>query len=411
MNFNSHVKSDKAKWIVTAIVLVLIFAILGGLCYSVISGIAPQDWFKQEESSDAPVTDGDGNEMTADVNPMPETLIFSTAHDAMFGSTSGYTVTVNATVGELYQDDDGILWTVEWENPNSTWAEGKSVADYITVFSKYATGTKCNSICTITCSQPFGETVVLKAQLKNHTYLSPATCQIEFRQRVIDYNFVFYKNACLHNVFSNDSNDENIVDVQLNDSSISGIQSNYDLYLFDYDSSIVEVTSDVGNSYNSDYDIMKKYYNLFVEPVYSDYTIVDDSLNTTFTGGLTNSFMKHLGLSSSYYMNGNFSFAPNLFYDTYTGKYQFAFVYQKESDGIWYYRPYTVLSEYAFLSAVESSYGNGDGVFRFTVSTTSDYSGEFEYKFDVTYSQETYRPAYYTALSPNAISLPVETIV
>ena len=44
-------KSDRAKWVVTAIVFVLILVILGGLLYSVISGTSPQDWFEQDTSS------------------------------------------------------------------------------------------------------------------------------------------------------------------------------------------------------------------------------------------------------------------------------------------------------------------------------------------------------------------------
>ena len=49
-NLNKHVKSDKVKWIITGIVLVLILAILGGVLAAVLTEINPKDWFTKDES-------------------------------------------------------------------------------------------------------------------------------------------------------------------------------------------------------------------------------------------------------------------------------------------------------------------------------------------------------------------------
>lgn len=46
-NLNQHVKSDKVKWIVTGIVLVLILAILGGVVAAVVTETNPKEWFEK----------------------------------------------------------------------------------------------------------------------------------------------------------------------------------------------------------------------------------------------------------------------------------------------------------------------------------------------------------------------------
>ena len=41
---NNHIKSDKAKWIITGIVLVFILAILGGVVAAIVTETNPKDW-------------------------------------------------------------------------------------------------------------------------------------------------------------------------------------------------------------------------------------------------------------------------------------------------------------------------------------------------------------------------------
>lgn len=43
-NLNNHIKSDKAKWVITGIVLVLILAILGGVVAAIVTETNPKDW-------------------------------------------------------------------------------------------------------------------------------------------------------------------------------------------------------------------------------------------------------------------------------------------------------------------------------------------------------------------------------
>lgn len=43
-NLNNHIKSDKAKWVIMGIVLVLILAILGGVVAAIVTETNPKDW-------------------------------------------------------------------------------------------------------------------------------------------------------------------------------------------------------------------------------------------------------------------------------------------------------------------------------------------------------------------------------
>lgn len=43
-NLNNHIKSDKAKWVIMGIVLVLILAILGGVVAAIVTESNPKDW-------------------------------------------------------------------------------------------------------------------------------------------------------------------------------------------------------------------------------------------------------------------------------------------------------------------------------------------------------------------------------
>lgn len=66
-NLKKHVKKDKAKWVATTIVLVVLVAVVGGLLYSVISGVAPQDWFPTDDSVvDDNLTPDDGGDELPD---------------------------------------------------------------------------------------------------------------------------------------------------------------------------------------------------------------------------------------------------------------------------------------------------------------------------------------------------------
>lgn len=77
-------------------------------------------------------------------------------------------------------------WSLAWNNPDSSWAIGKEVTDYVTLNIVQGVST------TISCNEPFAEQIVVTAVSDGNSALS-ATCTVDFRKRA--ENFKIYENA------------------------------------------------------------------------------------------------------------------------------------------------------------------------------------------------------------------------
>lgn len=412
-------KSERAKFAVTVIVFVLILAVLGGLCYSVITGIPPQDWGKEDNSGtveDAPVTDGEGNELTAEVNPMPSTMIFS--QSASYDSTStGYSTTIEATVGSLYSEPNGIKWSVKWKDENSEWATGKNVNDYIVTYSRVGSDEVCNTICMITCSQGFGETIVLEASLVNHPYIPSATCDIEFRQRVIGYDVVFYNGTLGANAIDEDLPEGVSALVPTKVTNVNG----NDMYFFNYGGTTGHQTPMM--TYPLLGASLAPAINARIVPIFDAYTLEDITIKTTSEGILSDSFLNAVGMSENIHYVNEVGFT-NWLYNVYyigpipgtetTGRvdvYQNVFAYTNSwLDGEAFLNS-SVTSEYAYLSGVYACLKNNEGLWRYTVESTSDYTGTYTYTFDLGYTESSYQNAWGNVTVPEVLSLSGTTVI
>lgn len=134
------------------------------------------------------VTDDEGNAMASDkVYDMPQGIVFasaaplySSAPVAMAEERTTYpSVTVKANVEPEEASALAYTWTVAFKNPSSTWANGKNVTDYVTV-----TPNPENYLqATITCSQEFGEQIIVKIK-SNYNDVS-ASCTVDYKQRIV----------------------------------------------------------------------------------------------------------------------------------------------------------------------------------------------------------------------------------
>lgn len=142
-NLNQHVKSDKVKWIVTGIALVLILAILGGVVAAVVTETNPKDWFEkpveeQPETPDeeTPLPDEDVSENETPAPSVDSTISNSEhivlARSAAVTAAETNTVSVELTATVLPEDapDKSVDWTVDWTVPVS---EGAVLSDYVSV--------------------------------------------------------------------------------------------------------------------------------------------------------------------------------------------------------------------------------------------------------------------------------------
>lgn len=173
-NLNQHVKSDKVKWIVTGVAILLILAILGGLIAAVVTETNPKEWFEQpgEEQTETPdVTDGDGNEMeSGKVYAMPSSMVFATA-----AAESG--VKIKATITPSNATNKNLEWSVVWVDAASSWANGKTVTDYISLTEE------SEDVVTVNCIKPFGQQAKIVVVSENNPE-AKAECTLDYKQRI-----------------------------------------------------------------------------------------------------------------------------------------------------------------------------------------------------------------------------------
>lgn len=95
-------------------------------------------------------------------------------------SAQTVTATLKDYAGDLLYEDDAervqLTWTLTWKT-NSGWGNGKSVAEYVSLSTSENTHT-----ATLSCLQPFGEQLVLKAAVKDNDYISN-TATVDYRQK------------------------------------------------------------------------------------------------------------------------------------------------------------------------------------------------------------------------------------
>lgn len=146
-NLNQHVKSDKVKWIITGIALVLILAILGGVFAAVLTETNPKDWFEQpaDETPDTGESEENGFN-TVITNSERVLLAVSAATTAAESNTVSKTLT--ATVLPEDAPDKSVDWSIAWSVP----LEGEpDVTDYVTVTPQ----SDGSNIATVTAHQGF----------------------------------------------------------------------------------------------------------------------------------------------------------------------------------------------------------------------------------------------------------------
>lgn len=207
-NLHNHERRDKSKWFVTLIAFILAFVAIAAAFIGIFSdGFTNWDKFKtdeeqqdeqlpEEEQTDdtadggAPVTDENGDELASNKPiAMPMSMTFRSAA-SLDGRNAEYdSVTVRATVTPSDADLESFVYTVEWVNPSSAWATGKTVTDYFTVTQ----ATENSLQATLQCLQPFGEQIKVEGTATSLDGKSAsAECTIDFAKRLVDFQFMSF---------------------------------------------------------------------------------------------------------------------------------------------------------------------------------------------------------------------------
>lgn len=119
------------------------------------------------------VTNEHGENLSdGEVHELPGHLIFTEATT----SSEPSSVTLTATVLPESATNKLVDWSIEWLNPNSEFAAGKDVTDYVTV-TPLAAG---SNTATVTCLLPFdNETIIITVTTRDGGF--QATCTVIFR--------------------------------------------------------------------------------------------------------------------------------------------------------------------------------------------------------------------------------------
>ncbi len=123
---------------------------------------------------------------TLEGTPMVSNVAYKMARSGMvfavptvLSETANEGITLVATVEPSYATKTAVDWSVSFANPESEWATGKTVTDYVTI-----TPTEEGSLtATLECIAPFGEQIIVKVVSKEKPEISD-TCPLEYMRRV-----------------------------------------------------------------------------------------------------------------------------------------------------------------------------------------------------------------------------------
>lgn len=103
---------------------------------------------------------------------------------ASYAAKQTNTVELNATAYPIGSENGGFVWSAKWANPNSTFAKGKDVYNYIELEGDTGSSTQY-----VTALQPFGEQIIITVS----TVFNPnavATCTVDYSEKWADTQYL-----------------------------------------------------------------------------------------------------------------------------------------------------------------------------------------------------------------------------
>lgn len=110
----------------------------------------------------------------------------STASTVADDGTVSQTLTASITPSSAPQY---FVWSISFANPNSAWANGKTVTDYVTLSNVDNSGT-----ATVTCLQGFSEQIIVKVMAVADNACS-ASATIDYANRIKSFDIKIFKDG------------------------------------------------------------------------------------------------------------------------------------------------------------------------------------------------------------------------
>ena len=298
------------KTAIKTIVVLLLISVVAGLGWMTFGFREwdPEVWKgefdkigQSEKSEEQPVVDGDGNELDPDgVNPLPTSMTFSSALNLAGDATS---VTVHATINPSTVADNfkALDWSVAWKDPDSSWASGKTVTDYVTA-TPISDGA---ATATVACKQAFGEQIILTCSSR-YAPDTKDTATIDYMKKVtgfvIEAEYVPLEGALEEDITLTLDSTQSVFEYQfpIHYKDTSGVRyndnyapsafpiSNVDIVYSDGTITPTDVEFDVYFTYNSE---LKSLLEASPSPVF----VVEDHRHCT--GDSVDSFSKYINLA------------------------------------------------------------------------------------------------------------------
>ena len=165
--------SKNKVWQIIGVAVLCAVCVLGAV-FGIVFGM-------NHSSEDLNVSKDMSNQDNIVVETVQEQGIKLTSGVATTAADGTTTKTLTATV-KPSDADSTLIWTIAFDNNNSTWAKGKVVSDYVDLAVSENTLS-----CTITCLKAFGERIILTVTsvVKDSCF---AKCNLDYEKRILDFN-------------------------------------------------------------------------------------------------------------------------------------------------------------------------------------------------------------------------------
>lgn len=133
-------------------------------------------WFgKEEQPEQGTIVDENGDEMDSEtIYELPRAMVFS---PAARGATPEKTVQIRAVIEPADATNQLVDWEIAFANPESEWANGKTLSDYVTI-------TETNALTTtVTFKEAFGEQMIITVTSQDNPEYSD-TCTVDCAQKL-----------------------------------------------------------------------------------------------------------------------------------------------------------------------------------------------------------------------------------
>ena len=175
-------------------IFALILSVLMVLTCVIMASCSPEDQNTDNSSTDVGENSEKNNQnldnipdvAMMDGTPMASNMSYKMARSGMvfatptaYSRTAGEGITLVATVEPSYATKTAVDWIVSFANPESEWATGKTVTDYVTI-----TPTEDGSLtATLECLKPFGEQIIVNVISRENATVNDS-CPLEYMRRV-----------------------------------------------------------------------------------------------------------------------------------------------------------------------------------------------------------------------------------